>query len=123
MSFAVVARSGSPAVTKGMKALRLLARWRRKSSSIAFMGLFNLFAEQPGDFETVLVAAAGKTDHDDIFMASLFGQAQPLDDRVGGFERGQDAFEFAAQREAFQGVGVVHVRVMHPARVLPVAVF
>src|SRR5215475_3660840 len=36
----VNARSGSPAVTNGMKAARLAARRREKSASMGFMGVF-----------------------------------------------------------------------------------
>src|SRR4051812_22928490 len=92
----VVGRSGSPAVTKGMNALRPRARRSWKTASIAFMSLLDLLALQPGHLEAVLVAAAGEADDHDVLVAAPAGDLDRLGDGVGGLQSGEDALELAA---------------------------
>src|SRR5262245_28035170 len=125
----VAARSGSPAVRNGMKALRPCSRRRWKSASMGFMvrqaasgSLLDFLAAQAGYLEAILVAAAGEADHDHVLPGAAAGDAHGLDHGVGRLQGRQDALQACAQVKALQGVGVVHAGVAHPPAVLPVAV-
>src|SRR5947208_2881397 len=116
---AVVARSGSPAVTNGMNALRMTARRLWKNASIGFMiarrsarraakqGLSLLFESR--HLFAVLVTAAGEAHDHDLLLAPPPGLAHGLDHGVGRLQCRQDAFQPGAGAEAVQGLGVVDV--------------
>src|SRR3954447_26378949 len=96
-SLAVASRSGSPAVRKGMKALRFSARRRWKRESIGFIVLLNFNALQTRHLEAVLVAAAAEADHHHVVATPQGRLAHALDHRVGRLQRRQDALQLAAQ--------------------------
>src|SRR5436190_925864 len=104
---------GSPAVRKGIKALRFSERSLRKSASIGFIGS-NLSTLQRGDLETVLVTPAGKADHYRVILVPSSGTLHSLDDGMRRFERRDDAFQPATEVERVQGLGVANGGVTNP---------
>src|SRR5581483_6433648 len=123
----VAARSGSPAVTNGMKTLRPAARrvWNRVSIGfirdretrrqgdkeqesfspslpVSLSPCLFPFLLQPGHLFAVLVAAAREADHDGLVVAAPPRLAQRLDHGVGRLQRRQDALQPGAGAEAVQ---------------------
>src|SRR5438067_829956 len=105
---AVKSKSGSPAVTNGMRALRLDRRrsaksWsrrdisgadilvcREKGHSTAGRNACPTF--EPCNFRRILIPTAGKANDDNLILAHLSGLLHRAKDGVRAFEGGQNAF-------------------------------
>src|SRR4051794_30457501 len=122
---AVNARSGSPAVTKGINAFCFSRRSRLKSSEMFDMGRGELAFRscQPRDFRGVFIAAAGEADEDGVVFRLFARQVHGGCHRVRAFEGRQNAFAAGERVESGEGIFVEAIRVTNAAAVFPVAVF
>src|ERR1017187_7374073 len=123
MSRAVVARSGSPAVTKGINAQRFSLLSRENNVSMRFAFMSNRLTAEPRDFVRVFVAAAGEANDQDLAWPQAAGFLERLGHGMTGLERGEDTFLAGGQVVGLERFGVGDGFVTGPADFFPVAVF
>src|SRR5438876_2923891 len=85
--------------------------------------LLNLVSLQLGDFEAVLVAAAGEADDDHLVLGSLGRDAQGFHNGMSGFQSRKNTFQARTIRKAVQRIRVGHMRVSNSTAVFPKAMF
>src|SRR5713226_2344204 len=77
--------------------------------------LLNLVSLQLGDFEAVLVAAAGEADDNHVVLGSLRRNAHGFHDGMGRLQSRKNAFQSGTSRKTFKGIRVGYVRISNPA--------
>src|SRR6266700_6660865 len=81
--------------------------------------LLNLVSLQLGDFEAVLVAAAGKADDNHVVLGSLRRNPHGFHDGMGRLQSRENTFQARTIRKAVQRIRVGNMRVSNPAAVFP----
>src|SRR6202008_2613877 len=76
-----------------------------------------LFAQRRRGGEHVLIAATRKPEYDNLVLRQFGRHPHDVGDGVRGFERGDDAFQLAAQLESGERLGIGRRKIFHPARI------
>src|SRR4030042_2758356 len=97
----VVARSGSPAVIKRIRAFSPLALSCLNTRSMRLTGHLHSF----GHCVHVLVTPAGEVDDNDVIGGVLGRQPLKIGDGMGGLQGGENAFGPGEQAEPRQSLG------------------